>query len=102
MKSNISNIQKKCHKVFYFAWRMCRVHRMNNNSWGVFHKDLSALRVVLKVKIYNNYIEQEISLVDYTQCAASACDLSNAITRHKPRATWDLSMTLRLSALKSL
>ena len=33
--------------------------------------------------------------MDYTQCAASARDLSNAITRHKPRATWDLSMTLR-------
>ena len=59
---------------------------------------LSALRVVLKAKIYNNYIEHEISLVDYTQCAASARDLSNAITRHKPRASWDLSMTL--SALK--
>ena len=38
--------------------------------------------------------------MDYTQCAASARDLSNAITRHKPRATWGLSMTL--SALKSL
>ena len=54
-------------------------------SRGVFHKDLSALRVVLKVKIYK--IQNKISLVDYTQCAASARDLSNAITRHKPRAT---------------
>ena len=26
--------------------------------------------------------------MDYTQCAASARDLSNAITRHKPRATY--------------
>ena len=39
-------------------------------------------------------------MVDYTQCAASARDLSNAITRHKLRATYDLSMTL--IALKSL
>ena len=63
---------------------------------------LSALRVVLKVKIHVDLqnIEHKISLVDYTQCAASARDLSHAITRHKPRATWDLSMTL--SALKSL
>ena len=33
--------------------------------------------------------------MDCIQCAASARDLPNAITRQKPRATEDLSMTLK-------
>ena len=67
---------------------------------GGFTKMLSALRVVLKVKIDLQNIEHEISLVDYTQCAASARDsvqcnnasqtARNLGFKHDPKCTYKI------------